>query len=229
MVREKKVGVLMSLGMILLGVRCMGESSWLLVDATDVSSGATASLEAVMDVNVQLAGLESDVVLTGRLVVASGKSLSLRETIDRNFLRNASLVAVPGKPNTYNVVAGGVALPKEGPWEIIYKERMLPGTKISRITGQIFDPKNNRRVNFTGSSDPLPVVVVIAGAAVVICGAVVLMEAVLDDCVKRGQNECGKRGLKTVIVERTFGFSWKRGEFGCGQECKIECNQDSGH
>jgi hypothetical protein len=114
------------------------------------------------------------------------------------------------------------------PHQVTLFERVVPGTSVVRLTGQIFDPKSNNRVNFTVTHDPAPIVVIaiVAGFAALICGGIVLTEAVLNNCIAQSHNQCGERGVKKITVKRHYGFGWGNGspDIGCGQECQIECN-----
>lgn len=202
---------------------------YLVVDATETSSGVTVSLDAEFDVTQLLSNLTSDAVFSGTLLFASGERNRMRVVIAQKYASALSLVSVPGKANTFQIFAGKDPQPLDAPHVITINERIVSGTQVERITGQVFDPKSKLRVNFTVTHDPAPIVVagIVAGIAAVICGAIVLTEAIIDNCTTQGAEQCGEGKVKKITVVRTYGFKWNEGspEIGCGQNCEIECKE----
>jgi len=206
-----------------------GQSSpkYLVVDATETSSGVTVSLDAEFDVTKPLSDLASDAVFSGTLLFASRKRNNMRVVIAQKYASALKLVPVPGEENTFKIFAGSDPQPLDNPHIITIDERVVSGTQVERLTGQVYDSVNDIRVNFTVTHDPAPVVVagIVAGIAAVICGAIVLTEAIIDNCTTQGVEQCGKGKVKKITVNRKYGFIWNEGspEIGCGQDCEIVC------
>jgi len=200
---------------------------YLIVDATETSSGVTVSLDAEFDVTQPLSNLTSDAGFSGTLLFASGTQFPVRVVIAQKYASALSLVPVSGKANTFQIFAGQDPQPLNAPHIITIDERAVSGTQVERITGQVVDPKSKLRVNFTVTHDPAPVVVagIVAGIAALICSAIVLTEAIIDNCTTQGKEQCGEGKVKKITVKRSYGFSWNAGspQIGCGQDCEIEC------
>jgi hypothetical protein len=101
-----------------------------------------------------------------------------------------------------------------------------------RIGGHIFDPKSQKRVNFSVTHDPIETIIlaVVTGFAALICGGVVLTDVILNRGKARATEQCGDLGVKKLTIKRKYGFAWKKGsvDVGCGEDYSIECNSPPG-
>jgi hypothetical protein len=200
------------------------------VGDASIVNGPTVSLDLEGDGNRLSSPLEQDVVFNGVIQFPSGRSSFIQQVIARDYANALSLVRKSEDPSKYHLIAGGALQPSDQPGQpheiSIFSERTVPGTSVQRVTGQLWDPKSQTRISFTVTHDPEPITIaVVTLTAALICGAVVITEALLDNCVRRAAEQCGERGVRKIVVKRTYGFSWKGGpEVGCGQDCQIECN-----
>jgi hypothetical protein len=219
---------------------------YLLVDATELSEGTSVSLDRQLG-SAEFADVVSrDVVFEGVVQFKSGQTIALQQTIAQDYARALALVpVVPEKPNTFHIVANGETQPSAtAPYEVVLYERKAADGSVVRLTGRIAniglkDGAGNALkgsngedlktdVNFTVTHDPIDLVVIglVGGLAALICGGVVLIDAIHNDCLKEAKEQCGKRGVKKITIKRSYGFSWKKGpDVGCGQHCEIECNR----
>jgi hypothetical protein len=218
---------------------------YLLVDATELSEGTSVSLDLQLG-SAEFADVVSrDVVFEGVVQFKSGKKVDLQQTVAQNYARALALVPVPERPDTFHIAANGETQPSTtAPYEVVLYERKAADGSVVRLTGQIAniglkdelgnvlkDPNGGdvkTHVNFTVTHDPIDLAVIglVGGLAALICGGVVLIDAILNDCLKEAKEQCGKRGVKKITIKRSYGFSWKKGpDVGCGQHCEIECNR----
>lgn len=218
---------------------------YLLVDATELSEGTSVSLDLQLG-SAEFADVVSrDVVFEGLVQFKSGNSVALQQTIAQNYARALALIPVPEKPETFHIAADGEIQPSStAPYEVVLYERKAADGSVVRLTGQISniglkDASGNvlkgsngedvkTSVNFAVTHDPIDLAVIglVGGLAALICGGIVLIDAILNDCLKEAKEQCGKRGVKKITIKRSYGFSWKKGpEVGCGQHCEIECNR----
>jgi hypothetical protein len=210
---------------------------YIVVDSTETSTGTTASLEMERDGTEVPGSLTRDVTFNGTVQFNSGRTFPLQQVISKDYANALSLQPMAQKPGTWNIVADGnpqPQLPPPGipppakPYEVTFVERTIAGTSVVRLSGQIFEPNKNQRVNFAVTHDPAEFVVIaiVAGLAALICGGIVLAEAVTNECTAEAKNQCGERGVRKITLRRKYGFSWKKGgpDIGCGHDCQIECN-----
>jgi hypothetical protein len=209
-------------------------SKYILVDSNLQRNGTTVSLDSNFDASLSPGSFTTDLSFCGAVQFPSGRIFggSAAHTPGENFCVKlgkdyANALALISKGNgNYQIEAGGDPQPLGAPWGIKLRERVAPGTAVTRLTGQAYDRGTGRLVYFTVSHDPAPIVVagIVAGIVAVICGVIVLTEAIIDDCVHQAEVQCGHGNVKKITVNRTYGFSWSKGfKAGCGQECEIEC------
>lgn len=132
-------------------------------------------------------------------------------------------------------VGARATLNREG--ESQYWQLSVGQQLIVRLIGK------NQRIgdtyNFVGVSDSSPpfstsvvddptgleVVALVASAALVICGTVVIYELATKDCEEEARKTCGEAGVKSVYP-RQFGISIKKTDslsIGCEAGCRFEC------
>ncbi|WOH51127.1 hypothetical protein [Bradyrhizobium sp. sBnM-33] len=218
---------------------------YLLVDATEVSQGTSVSLDLQLGSAEFAEVVSRDVVFEGVVQFKSGQTAALQQTVAQNYARALALVPVAGKPDVLHIVADGELQPSaKAPYEVTLHERKAVEGSVVRLTGQIANiglkdasgiavvdaakREVKTHVNFTVTHDPIDfgVIGLVGGLAALICGGVVLIDAILNDCLRDANAQCGTRGVKKITIKRSYGFSWKQGpDVGCGQTCEIECNR----
>jgi hypothetical protein len=225
---------------------------WAVVDASDVNIGTMVSLDLELDPGEIPGQLTKDVEAFGIAHFKSGETCFLNVVVAKDYANAISLVPAAPPPPTpasapapvapigpeevnrkWNLVAEGDVQPYSStPYEVTLLQRIIPGTDITRIGGQIFDPKSQQRVSFSVTHDPVEYIIlaVVAGFAALICGGVVLGDDILNRGKNRAREHCGDRGVKRLTIKRKYGFGWKKGavDVGCGEDYIIECNPPPG-
>jgi hypothetical protein len=211
-------------------VQLPGKKKYVLVDGTELSEGTTVSLDMALNEAEILGASLKDVVFDGFVQFKDGSIFPIQQIIAKDYANALSLQPAPNDFDTWNILANGDIQPfSQRPYQVKIRERGVSETSVVRISGQIFDPNTDKRVNFTVTHDPIEtaaVLAIVAGFAALICGGVVLVEAVTNHCTAQGKEQCGKRGVRKITLKRKYGLIWKKGgtEIGCGEECIIECN-----
>lgn len=134
-----------------------------------------------------------------------------------------SITTSPPVPNavapmtTYQLFQDGAPLP----YELEMETGQDPLKANSFIhTGVITNLVTGEQTNFVAHNDPIPVIVVVgAGAILLICGASITREFI-NSCAARAARACAPWGVKKVEAKVT-GWSLLS---GCRTECKFECN-----
>lgn len=200
---------------------------FLVVDAIEPATGVQISLDADLTRDGKLPE-RRDAQLTGNLRLPSGDVTPILVAIPSKYAHAIRLVRTSDGSDAYKIMAEGIPEATSSAFEITLTERQVPGTDVTRVEGQLYDPATKRRLNFTITHDPVPIVVVIgvvAAAAVVICGAIVLADKWKNDCTSKAREQCGENRVKEVTAVRTYGFAWDKSgpRVGCGEDCKIVC------
>jgi len=208
-------------------VVALPSNKYLLCDAAIVQ-GPAVSLDMEVNENRLSPPFAQDVVFNGIVQFPFGRNSLIQQIIARDYANALSLVRDSTDPNKYRIFAGEVAQPSDQPQphEITLFERAVKGTSVQRATGQVWDPKSGARISFTVTHDPIEIGVgIVALTAALICGGIVIVQEILDHCTQHAQAMCGTRGVRKIVIQRKYGFSWKGGpEIGCGEDCQIECN-----
>ena len=90
------------------------------------------------------------------------------------------------------------------------------GTFLFEDTGKV--------VSFSALNDPVPVVIIIGGALVLLlCGANIIGE-LADSCADKAKRACAPNGVKTCEVEISV---WSL-ITGCDSECNFTCHKPAG-
>ncbi|MEO1233169.1 MAG: hypothetical protein AAFZ18_30165, partial [Myxococcota bacterium] len=107
----------------------------------------------------------------------------------------------PSPMTRYQLHQDGVPIP----YELEMETTNDPLKSNSFIhSGAITNTDTGDKFNFVAHNDPVPVVAVIAGAAVLLfCGAGIVKELV-DDCTDQAIRACKPRGVKKVTTKITF-------------------------
>lgn len=87
-------------------------------------------------------------------------------------------------------------------------------------TGSFFFEETGKVVTFSALNDPVPVVVIVGGAIVLlICGVNIIAELV-ESCAEEAKNACEPNGVKSCEAEIT---AWSL-LMGCSSECRFVCH-----
>ncbi|SRR6266446_274334 len=71
---------------------------------------------------------------------------------------------------------------------------------------------------------PVPIILVIIGAAVAFCAALTVLDQDLKKCLEQARVVCSKSAVKEVKVVRVFGIRKdQRWDVGCHSDCEIQC------
>jgi hypothetical protein len=168
-------------------------TKWVRVDAFDADSGEFFAYEGIAE--DPESALTSDFELSGYSVSSSGQIDSLTLVVEKDSANALSLVSAGS--NLYHIEAGGVPQPPGAPYEIHFVERTVTGTNVIVLTGYSIDPTTDKRVTFSITHDPLPILIVaaIAAAIAALGGGAALRTA------------CGDRGGKFVVKLTGSGFT----------------------
>jgi hypothetical protein len=109
-----------------------------------------------------------------------------------------------GSTFTFMVIQGGAAMPARSKHRIVRVASAGQGS----------------------ATDPIPVVVYV-GLAALVCAVVVIIKALIDNCVGQAATVCGSAGVKSVETDVTLGINFKTWKVGCSSECVIMCNPSS--
>ena len=170
---------------------------WAVVDANEVSTGVMVSLDLELDPSEPPGQMTRDPEADGLVHFPTGVTSPLNLVVAKDYANAISLIPAvfPGaQPSTsvsgWHLVADGDPQPfGKSAYQISFFERLVPGTDVMRIGGHIFDPNTQKRVNFSVTHDPIETVIlaVVVGFAALICGGVVLHDAILNAGYEKAQ------------------------------------------
>jgi hypothetical protein len=220
-----------------------------------ISPGVTETSQITVttntDPNTPPGQFTEDVVYTGSIkFVSDGEMVALKFTIPPMVANGLDAFQTDplGNPNKFVIVSNGITNFDENNSLFSMTVDNAAGTSgqiSTSSTGSTFTfmmlqgaatmqarkKRRTVRVANTGQdapADPPPVIVaVLLGLAVIVCAVVVLIKALIDDCVKQAATVCGNAGVKSVETDITLGFNFKTWKIGCTSECIIMCNQSS--
>jgi hypothetical protein len=164
--------------------------------------GALASTDGSSRLDLTIEAAQSDLSATGD---------ALQQVSDNEF----ALLTEDGQtPSGFGVTAFSSVSLVDDQWEL--------------NSGTFNEPDGNA-IDFFAATDPVPVVVWIAGIGVIGCLLKVGIDALLLNCreqVAADIKACADSGgLPSLKIATTYGFSRVGGEIqiGCGATCVVEC------
>jgi hypothetical protein len=118
----------------------------------------------------------------------------------------------PHKKKTYAIYQDGVRTS----YQLVmttFVDDLKPNTLLH--SGTIVDTSTGTSVNFVALNDPVPVLVIVAGIAAIVC----VISILVADCGDQAAAACGEAGVKWAHLSVSVSL-WE----GCTTECTWECN-----
>jgi len=107
-----------------------------------------------------------------------------------------------------------------------YSINSAMGNKYRVLSGKFLDA-NGKELEFVASTDPVPVVVIVAGIGAVACIAIIAIDRLTTDCeavLKSAIDACKESGKSpNIVITTNFGISFDPFKLGCSSDCKLDC------
>ncbi|MBI4086767.1 hypothetical protein HY416_02170 [Candidatus Kaiserbacteria bacterium] len=114
---------------------------------------------------------------------------------------------------------------QSAPLQATVGETSGPTAKDKTYFGTYKESRRKVDLEFVAVTDPLPVVVIIAGIGAAVCLIILGVEKITTDCGEECREACkDSGGVKSCKSDVVFGMSWSDGfTLGCSYSCKAEC------
>ena len=180
------------------------------------------------DATLYFASLDGDAVLAGGPARfeghltdnATGANHPYAVEIPAHILDSITLDSVPALEDSdeevYEIYQDGDRVPVT-----LYMETTADPLKANSYvhTGTFYFEDTGKVVSFSALNDPIPVVVIVGGALVLLlCGANIIGDLV-NSCAKRAAAACAPNGVKSCVAEIT---AWSL-LMGCSSNCRFTC------
>ncbi len=190
---------------------------------------AYTSEENPADATLYFASLDGDRILAGGPALfeghltdnATGANHPYSVEIAAEILDTITLDADPAledsEERAYEIYQDGERVPV-----VLYMETTADPLKANSYvhTGTFYFEETGKVVSFSALNDPIPVVVIVAGALVLLlCGANIIQE-LTDSCADKAMRACAPNGVKSCDLEVS---AWSL-LMGCDSECSFVCH-----
>ena len=165
---------------------------------------------------------EGPALFEGYLVdYATGTNHPYSVEIPADVLADITIDPVPlledSQEQVYNIYQDGERVPVT-----LHMETSADPLKANSYihSGSFLFEDNGKVVTFTALNDPVPVVILIGGAIVLLICGINIIDELVESCAEQAKEACEPNGVKSCTAEIT---AWSL-LMGCSSNCSFDCH-----